>query len=77
MNLSIKEYLKERPDLIKFLRYNPEWYRYLSRDPNNITDMETEAKIFYGKTFTQRLEKFREKVQLTSMLINMTEILKD
>lgn len=69
--------LQQRPDLLSFLRYNPEWYRYLTRNPDQLVQMEKEAKIFHGKTLTQRIEKFNDHLELATMLIYMTETFKD
>ncbi|HLR40676.1 MAG TPA: YlbE-like family protein [Virgibacillus sp.] len=70
-------HLRAHPELAKFVRYNPMWYRYLSRDANRLGELEKEAKIFYGKTFSQRLEKMNSQVQTISMLIQFAETMKD
>ncbi|WP_407268101.1 YlbE-like family protein [Radiobacillus sp. PE A8.2] len=77
MQPSINQYLQEREDLRRFIRSNPEWYRYLSRNPDHITAMEKEAKVFYGKTVNQRIDKLSSQVQLVSMLIQMAGSMKD
>ncbi|MDY0408081.1 YlbE-like family protein [Paracerasibacillus soli] len=59
------------------MRKNPMWYRYLSRNPENIYKMEREAKVFYGKTFSQRLDTLQDQIQLTSMLMQLAEAMKD
>ncbi|QGS68600.1 hypothetical protein CV093_09060 [Oceanobacillus sp. 143] len=53
------------------------WYRYLSRDPNNILEMEKEAKKFYGKTLPQRLEKISSNMQMVGMLMQFADAMKD
>ncbi|GGB44997.1 hypothetical protein F3157_06785 [Virgibacillus dakarensis] len=71
------QYLQSHPHLLNFVRYNPIWYRYLTRDPNRIAELEREAKKFYGKTFPQRLEKISNQVQMAGMLIQFAESMKD
>lgn len=71
------QYVSDRPHLIRFLRYNPVWYRCLSRDPGSIREMEKEAKKFYGKTLPQRLEKVSSQAQMVNMLIQFVGTMKD
>lgn len=70
-------YLIAHPDLLKFVRYHPIWYRYLSRDPNKIYELPKEAKKYYGNTFPQRLEKVNDRIQMVNMLVQLAEIMKD
>lgn len=70
-------YLQAHPELLTFVRYNPMWYRYLSRDPSRLETVEREAKKFYGKTFSQRLEKMNNQVQMISMLMQFAGSMKD
>lgn len=60
-----------------FVRYNPEWYRYLSRDPDRIDELEKAAKQFYGQTFPQRVEKLNNQVQMVGMLLQFAGAMKD
>lgn len=71
------QYVSSNPKLAMFVRYNPIWYRYLSRDPNRINEMEKEAKKFYGKTFPQQAEKINDKIQMINMLIQFAGAMKD
>lgn len=71
------EYLQEHPELANFVRYNPRWYRYLSRGPDHIIEMEKEAKKFYGRTWSQRLEKMNNRMQMIGMLMKFAEDMKD
>lgn len=71
------QYVYGQPKLAMFIRYNPKWYRYLSRDPSSIGEMEKEAKRFYGKTFPQQVEKINNQVQMISMLIQFAGAMKD
>lgn len=64
-------YIKSQPDLHRFIRYHPIWYRYLSRDPDMIVKLEKEAKKFYGKTFNQKINRFYNNVQMFEMLLHL------
>ncbi|WP_156290447.1 YlbE-like family protein [Oceanobacillus salinisoli] len=77
MDPSVYQFLSNRPDLVNFIRYNPIWYRYLTRDPNSLREMEKEAKIFYGKTLPQRMERFGNNVQMLNMLAKFAGAMKD
>lgn len=71
------QYLRSRPELLRFVRLNPIWYRYLARDPKNLSELETAAKQFYGKTFSQRLEKVGDSVQMARMLMQFADSMRD
>ncbi|MFD2043990.1 YlbE-like family protein [Ornithinibacillus salinisoli] len=77
MNKTCYDYLKSRPELLHFVRHNPIWYRYLSRDPSSLPEIEKEAKRFYGKTFPQQVEKINGHVQMVGMLLQFAETMKD
>ncbi|RDW17945.1 YlbE-like family protein [Oceanobacillus chungangensis] len=71
------QYISGNRQLANYIRYNPIWYRYLSRDPNRVLEMEKEAKKFYGKTFPQRLEKISNNIQMVGMLMQFADAMKD
>ncbi|WP_284140923.1 YlbE-like family protein [Virgibacillus sp. LDC-1] len=77
MDKRVTTFLQTRPDLQQFIRSNPIWYRFLARDPNQLAELEKEAKVFYGKTMPQRLEKANDRVQLLGMLLQFAETMKD
>ncbi|BAC13403.1 hypothetical conserved protein [Oceanobacillus iheyensis HTE831] len=77
MDPSVQKYLKENPKLAEFIRYNPMWYRYLMRDPENIDKMKKEAKKFYGKTFPQQVNTISGQIQMARMLAEMAKAMKD
>lgn len=71
-------YLKQQPKLMEFIRQRPIWYRYLSREgATRIPELEKEAKIFYGQTLSQRLNRINDQVEMASTLINLANLLKD
>ena len=40
MEQALMKQIQEKRDLQLFLRFNPVWYRYLSRDPERIKEMD-------------------------------------
>ncbi|WP_249869889.1 YlbE-like family protein [Oceanobacillus saliphilus] len=77
MDPIVEQYLKENPKLAVFVRYNPQWYRFLSRNPGRIEEMEKEAKKFYGKTFPQQIENLNSRIQMVNMLAQVAKAMKD
>lgn len=78
MERAIYLYLREQPKLLEFIRQEPRWYRYLLRDgAKRLPELEKEAKVFYGQTFSGHLNRVNDQVQMASMLINVANILKD
>lgn len=77
MYSSIYTNLQTDPELAKYVRYHPIWYRYLSRDPSRVSELPKEAKEFFGKTFPQRLEKINNQVQMVNMLLQFAGAMKD
>lgn len=69
--------LKSNPDLLRFVRFNPIWYRYLSRDPQYLLEIEKAAKQFYGKTLPQRLAKMGQQIEMASMLFQLAHHMKE
>ncbi|WP_217585703.1 YlbE-like family protein [Lentibacillus saliphilus] len=72
----VYEALQNRPDLLHVVRHRPEWYRILTREPEKLVDLEKAAKEFYGKTMTQRIERFGQRADMVNMLIQMAGIMK-
>ncbi|MUK89553.1 hypothetical protein GMD78_14390 [Ornithinibacillus sp. L9] len=77
MNRYCYQFLKSRPELLHFVRQNPIWYRYLTRDPNRLSELEKEARQFYGKTFTQQVERINNGVQMVGMFLQFADSMKD
>lgn len=71
MRHEVQLYLNQRPEVKQFIRNNPIWYRYLSRDPNSIAQLEKEVKEYYGKTFPQKIERFQSNLNMAMMLLEM------
>ncbi|WP_174613139.1 YlbE-like family protein [Virgibacillus ihumii] len=69
--------LKNNPSYVNFIRQNPIWYRYLTREPHLISEIEKEAKVYYGKTLPQQIEKFGNHVQMLHMFAQLAANIKD
>ncbi|MBO8155361.1 MAG: hypothetical protein H0Z32_02775 [Bacillaceae bacterium] len=76
MERSVYTYLLKRPDLLHFVRMNPEWYRLLSRNPEHVLSIESYAKVFYGKTFPQRVEQINQQLSMLNMLLSVGQMMK-
>lgn len=75
MRREIQSYLQSRPDLLVFIRENPRWYRRLSRSPEKVFEIEQEAKVFYGRTFPQKIDRLNEHIQLANLLMGMMNVM--
>ncbi|WP_430786152.1 YlbE-like family protein [Virgibacillus flavescens] len=71
MDANCYNYLKSKPSLLRFVRLNPVWYRYLSRDPSRVMEIEKEAKKFYGKTLPQKFERASSQISMMKMLYHL------
>ncbi|MBY6036218.1 YlbE-like family protein [Fictibacillus nanhaiensis] len=77
MRREIQEYLNTRPDLKYYIREKPEWYRKLSRNPFSVSELEEGAKVFYGRTFGQRVDRFHQQVQNFGLLMELISVMGD
>ncbi|HLR62232.1 MAG TPA: YlbE-like family protein [Lentibacillus sp.] len=77
MQIQVYQYLKQYPELAHFVRLNPVWYRYLTREPQKVRELERASKAFYGKTFSQQIGKIGSHVQMVNTLINLAGAMKD
>ncbi|MDY0396279.1 YlbE-like family protein [Virgibacillus halophilus] len=69
--------IKSQPEYRQFLRMNPVWYRYLSRDPASFSTFKKESALFHGKTVGQRIERLQDTVNLANMLLQFTREMQD
>ncbi len=73
MRQELQVYIQQRPEMKQFIRHNPMWYRYLSRDPQLLTQLENEIKVYQGKTFPQKLDRFQSNLNMALMLLDMVK----
>jgi YlbE-like protein len=71
----IQDYLNTRPDLKYYIREKPEWYRKLSRNPFSVAELEEAAKVFYGRTFGQRVDRFHQQLQNFGLLMELISMM--
>jgi hypothetical protein len=71
----ILEFLNTRPDLKYYIREKPEWYRKLSRNPFSVGELEEGAKVFYGRTFGQRVDRFHQQLQNFGLLMELISVM--
>lgn len=76
MERSVYIYLLRNPELLRYVRMNPQWYRLLSRHPAYINQMESYAKFFYGRTFSQRVEQINQQLSMLNMLLSLGQVMK-
>ncbi|MEQ6378764.1 YlbE-like family protein [Bacillaceae bacterium S4-13-58] len=77
MQYELYHTLKERPELLQYVRVHPQWYRRLWRNPEEFSLLEQEAKYYYGQTPAQRMQQWTNNIQMFSMLIQMATQLRD
>lgn len=73
MRQEVQLYLSQRPETKQFVRNNPQWYRYLSRNPQSVLQLEEQVKYYYGKTFPQKLDRFQDNLNMAMMLFNVVK----
>jgi hypothetical protein len=73
----IQDYLDRRPDEKLFVRMHPEWYRRLSRSPWDLNRLKPAADLFYGRTLSQRLDRFNQRASMMSMLVGMAQAMSE
>ena len=71
MRADIYQYIRSKPELHRFLRYQPYWYRKLGRNPGLLSEMEKEAKVYFGKTFPQRMDRLQDNMNMAMMMLEM------
>ncbi|HZG73690.1 MAG TPA: YlbE-like family protein [Chondromyces sp.] len=76
MRQDIMQAIRSNKEWLDFLRQNPKWYRLLGRNPDALDQFDIAALHYYQKTIGHRLEKFQQGMQVTSMMINMFQFMK-
>ena len=71
MRLEVQQYLLNDPQLRQFVRHKPYWYRRLAREPGSLEQLKQEANHFYGRSFTDRIGRLQNNLQMAMMLMNM------
>jgi hypothetical protein len=71
LDKQLQSYITSNPELSYFIRMNPNWYRRLAREPQEMRNFEAEAKQYYGKTIPQKVNKVQEKIQSFGMMFEL------
>jgi hypothetical protein len=65
------DYLESKEKLKQFVRENPNWYRKLTRNPQDIKSVELAAKNYFKQTIPYKVEKISDSIQFASMMMEM------
>ncbi|WP_335870486.1 YlbE-like family protein [Bacillus sp. 2205SS5-2] len=71
MRKDVLEVIYSSGDLKNYLREQPNWYRKLTRNPEEINLFQVSAIQYYKKTIPHQVEKFSNGVQMASMMMGM------
>lgn len=69
----LQRYLDERPEERLFIRLHPEWYRRLSRSPQDLNRLKPEADFFFGRTFGQRLDRLNDRANMLLLMMSVAQ----
>ncbi|GIN57621.1 YlbE-like family protein [Lederbergia ruris] len=73
MRQEIIQYIYNKRELQQFLREQPQWYRKLSREPEQLEQFEVASLHYFKKTIPHRIEKFSNNMHMASMMMNMLQ----
>lgn len=76
MRKEVYDYISRQPDLLEFLRNEPEWYRKLSRHPEQIGKFQQAARSYHGKTWPARIDRLANHIQMAQMMVYMFQSLR-
>lgn len=63
--------IRNNPNLYKYLRENSYWYKYLNRSPAYLKEVEQEMKSRYKLRPEDKMEKFRDRLDMITSIINV------
>ncbi len=69
MTVDAQFYIKNNPNIYRFLRENSYWYKYLNRDSNTMRELESEMKKKYKLTTKDKVEKLSNNLQMISQVL--------
>ena len=70
MTLDLQFKIKNNPYLLKYLRENSRWYKYLNRDPKNFVIFESEMKEKYKLRKSDRFEQIINNIDMITKFVN-------
>ncbi|QGQ46973.1 YlbE-like family protein [Metabacillus sediminilitoris] len=71
MRKEVQEHIRSNKELQKFIREQPQWFRKLSRNPNDLASLEINMMNYYQKTIPHKVQQFSNSIQMASMMIGM------
>ncbi|WEG11688.1 YlbE-like family protein [Pullulanibacillus sp. KACC 23026] len=66
--------LDQDPELKQFIRLHPIWYKKLARQPHLLSEMESQANDFYGKSFSKRIERISQGLGMINMMLELASM---
>ncbi|ALC80947.1 MULTISPECIES: YlbE-like family protein [Bacillus] len=71
MRKDVQEYIMSDKERRRFIREQPYWYRYLSRNPGDLPSFQLAMMNYYEKTIPHRVNQFSNGIQMAQMMIQM------
>lgn len=76
MRKEVQEHIRANKDLQRFIREQPQWFRKLARNPNDLASLEINMMNYYQKTIPHKVQQFSNSIQMASMMIGMFHAMK-
>ncbi|MCD7033922.1 YlbE-like family protein [Metabacillus sp. GX 13764] len=76
MRKDIQEYIEANPDLKRFMREQPQWYRKMARNPHDTESLNMAMMNHYQKTIPHKVAQFSNSIQMASMMLGMFQSMK-
>ncbi|MDQ0215213.1 thymidine kinase [Oikeobacillus pervagus] len=73
MRQDVMNYIRSKLELRQFLHQQPQWYRILSRHPEQLQQFEIQSMTFFERTIPQKVEKISNGLQWASMMMGMLQ----
>lgn len=71
MNLYTINYIKNHPNIYRFLREESYWYKYLNRSSSYLKPLEEQMKKKYKITPEDKINKLSKNIDLISTFIDV------
>ncbi|SDG93991.1 YlbE-like protein [Alteribacillus persepolensis] len=63
--------IQAKPEYKEFIRFHPEWYRTLTKHPEQIDAFVDASKVYHGQTMPQRIERFQRNMDMALMILKL------
>lgn len=71
MSIETQFYLKQNPNLVRFLHENPRFYKNLNRSPNFVRELEPMMKEKYKLTVADRIDNIKDKLEMINTFVDI------